>query len=77
MSRQNDSLTIIDYYDSLVRQVDIYTEEKLEIYTNDDLIEIKIDIRENKNEDSEDEFYLDTATNLLSNGTKKKHSLQF
>lgn len=65
MSRKNDSLIIIDYYDSLVRQVNIYTEEMLKIYTNNQLIEIKVEENgDNQIEDSE-EFNLDTATDLL------------
>lgn len=70
MSSGKHKLTIIDYYDSLVQRVDVFTEERLEIYSNDHLIEIK-DVE--KDEISEDlkAFDLDTATDLLSEKTEK------
>ena len=69
MTSVNHKLAIIDYYDSLIQQVDIYTEEKLKIYSNEHLVEIKEEI--NEREDSK-EFDLETETDLLSEETDKK-----
>lgn len=70
MSSGKHKLIILNYYDSLVNRVDVYTEEQLEIYTNEHLIEIK-DIK--KEEEGENEnFDLNTATDLLSKETKQK-----
>ena len=63
MESGNHKLIIVDYYDALIRQVDIYTEEKLNIYSNDHLIEIKEEEKEgNQQIEDSKEFDLDTET---------------
>lgn len=56
-----------------INAVDIYTEEKLKIYTNEHIIEIneKGKKKEKTNYDSK-EFDLDTVTDLSSKETEKK-----
>lgn len=48
MAPKNPKLIIIDYYDSLIRQVDIYTEEQLEKYSDESVID---DVTENNESD--------------------------
>ena len=50
----NPKRFILDYYDSLVRRIDIYTEEQLELYTENDRLQhskYSIDVCERKKEE--------------------------
>lgn len=69
MSSDKHLLLIKDYFDSLVKKVDVYTEDKLKIYSNGHFI----DINEEKDETHDTkEFALETATDLLSEETEEK-----
>lgn len=46
MASGNNKLIIVDYYDSLIQLVDIYTEEKFRIYSNEYLIVIREEEKE-------------------------------
>jgi len=43
-------LLILDHYDSLLNQIDVYTEQQLEKYTEDDLLKDRFNRNESKNE---------------------------
>ena len=51
----NPKLLIVDYYDSIISQIDIYIEELLEKYNEDDVLK--------KNRKEKDSFKLDTSIN--------------
>ena len=69
MTSVNHQLVIIDYYKSLVQRVDVYTEEQLELYSNDRLIEIA---NETENVIELEETNLKSEDNLLENETERK-----
>ena len=72
MSSRNLRMIILDYYDSLIRQVDVYTDEQLEKYTNDHFTEIKELKEEIKKNNCSNEFDLDTDMDLLSEESEIK-----
>lgn len=61
MTTKHPKLLIIDYYDSLIQQVDIYTEEQLAKYTDGQPVVnkliYKVIITESKNSDREEEIH--------------------
>lgn len=66
---------IIDYYESLARRVDDYTEEQLNKYTNKQLIEIgEVEEKVEGTTKTEENLDLVTSTDLLSYETEKKIS---
>ena len=59
---------ISNYYDSLVRQIDEYIEEKLKKYNRDDEIKIS-ELKKNQTESVK--FDIDTSNDLLSDDTER------
>ena len=66
MAKTNPKLMIIDYYDLLIRHVDIYTEEQLAKYTKIENNVLFKDVKENQADPKELKIPSENKTDLLN-----------
>lgn len=77
---KNPKLKLIEYYDSLIRQVDIYTEEQLAKYTsNENIVELhgELDLFNRKRDELIDELRKHQKEELIERKWRLKESNKF